>query len=147
MTELKIFLSIAIAICNLVVFYNDIRFRTVKHRFVIIIIILGVISLVFSNNVIWQIASSFTIFCVFFILWMMNIIGGGDVKLIGALFIGIAPEYSIIALATAGILGGVQIYLMWICSLIAQKVPFANGIPYTIPLGLSGWFFFTLSLT
>ncbi|MEZ8931834.1 MULTISPECIES: prepilin peptidase [unclassified Vibrio] len=146
MTEFKIFLSIAIAICNLVVFYNDIRFRTVKHRFVIIIIILGVISLVFSNNVIWQIASSFTIFCVFFILWIVNIIGGGDVKLIGALFIGIAPEYSIIALATAGILGGVQILLMWVSSLITHKDPFSNGIPYTIPLGLSGWFFFTLSL-
>lgn len=147
MTELKIFLSIAIAICNLAIFYNDIRYRIVKHRFIITITLLGIISLVFSNDVICQIGVSFIIFCVFFILWMMNIIGGGDVKLIGALFIGIAPEYSIIALATAGILGGVQIYLMWICSLITQKVPFANGIPYTIPLGLSGWFFFTLSLT
>ncbi len=47
------------------------------------------------------------------LLWMMNVVGGGDVKLIGALFLGVHSEYMLLAMIAIGLLGGIQILLMW----------------------------------
>ncbi|EGR2880540.1 prepilin peptidase, partial [Vibrio parahaemolyticus] len=34
----------------------------------------------------------------------------------------------------------------WLMSVYRKKTPFENGIPYTIPIGISGFFFFYMSL-
>lgn len=77
---------------------------------------------------------------------MMNVVGGGDVKLIGALFLGVHSEYMLLAMIAIGLLGGIQILLMWMMGIVRQSSPFKNGVPYTIPIGISGLFFFYISL-
>ncbi|MGR5195290.1 A24 family peptidase [Vibrio rotiferianus] len=128
------------------IFYSDIRYRMVKHRFVFLISITSLASLYYSPAPLSQVAVSTCVFIAFFLLWMMHVVGGGDVKLIGALFLGVHSKYMLSAIVTIGLLGGVQILLMWIIAIFRKKSPFENGIPYTIPIGISGLIFFYLSL-
>ncbi|AGQ93376.1 A24 family peptidase [Vibrio parahaemolyticus] len=130
----------------LLIFYDDIRYRIVKHRFLLIIFITSLLSLFFTPEPLTQLAVSSSVFICFFILWLINIVGGGDVKLIGALFLGVNDEYMLAAIVAIGLLGGIQILVMWLMSVYRKKTPFENGIPYTIPIGISGFFFFYMSL-
>ena len=130
----------------LLIFYDDIRYRIVKHRFLLIIFITSLLSLFFTPEPLTQLAVSTSVFIFFFILWLINIVGGGDVKLIGALFLGVNDEYMLAAIVAIGLLGGIQILVMWLMSVYRKKTPFENGIPYTIPIGISGFFFFYMSL-
>ncbi len=130
----------------LLIFYGDIRYRIVKHRFLLIIFITSLLSLFFTPEPLTQLAVSTSVFICFFILWLINIVGGGDVKLIGALFLGVNDEYILAAIVAIGLLGGIQILVMWLMSVYRKKTPFENGIPYTIPIGISGLFFFYMSL-
>lgn len=146
MIYVKFFLSLTL-ICNLaIIFYSDIRYRLVEHEYILGVLIISSICVIFSNNYLSQLISALLIFSSFFLLWMFNVVGGSDVKLIGALFIGISDEYAYIALLFIGILGGGQILLMWLSVYSKDKSPFDDGVPYTIPIGISGWFFLTLSL-
>ncbi|EGQ8408569.1 prepilin peptidase, partial [Vibrio parahaemolyticus] len=104
------------------------------------------LSLFFTPEPLTQLAVSSSVFICFFILWLINIVGGGDVKLIGALFLGVNDEYMLAAIVAIGLLGGIQILVMWLMSVYRKKTPFENGIPYTIPIGISGLFFFYMSL-
>lgn len=128
------------------IFYGDIRYRIVKHRFIFIISITSLLSLYYSPSPFSQILVSTCVFTTFFLLWMMNVVGGGDVKLIGALFLGVHSEYMLLAMIAIGLLGGIQILLMWMMGIVRQSSPFKNGVPYTIPIGISGLFFFYISL-
>ncbi|EJG1159827.1 prepilin peptidase [Vibrio parahaemolyticus] len=130
----------------LLIFYDDIRYRIVKHRFLLIIFITSLLSLFFTPEPLTQLAVSSSVFICFFILWLINIVGGGAVKLIGALFLGVNDEYMLAAIVAIGLLGGIQILVMWLMSVYRKKTPFENGIPYTIPIGISGFFFFYMSL-
>ncbi|HBC3501610.1 MULTISPECIES: A24 family peptidase [Vibrio] len=130
----------------LLIFYDDIRYRIVKHRFLLIIFITSLLSLFFTPEPLTQLAVSTSVFICFFILWLINIVGGGDVKLIGALFLGVNDEYMLAAIVAIGLLGGIQILVMWLMSVYRKKTPFENGIPYTIPIGISGLIFFYMSL-
>ncbi|KIT50952.1 peptidase A24, partial [Vibrio parahaemolyticus EN9701072] len=121
----------------LLIFYDDIRYRIVKHRFLLIIFITSLLSLFFTPEPLTQLAVSSSVFICFFILWLINIVGGGDVKLIGALFLGVNDEYMLAAIVAIGLLGGIQILVMWLMSVYRKKTPFENGIPYTIPIGIS----------
>lgn len=118
----------------LLIFYDDIRYRIVKHRFLLIIFITSLLSLFFTPEPLTQLAVSTSVFICFFILWLINIVGGGDVKLIGALFLGVNDEYMLAAIVAIGLLGGIQILVMWLMSVYRKKTPFENGIPYTIPM-------------
>ncbi len=128
------------------IFYGDIRYRIVKHRFIFIISITSLLSLYYSPSPFSQILVSTCVFTTFFLLWMMNVVGGGDVKLIGALFLGVHSEYMLLAMIAIGLLGGIQILLMWMMGIVRQSSPFKNGVPYTIPIGISGLYVFDLSL-
>ncbi|WP_080260699.1 prepilin peptidase, partial [Vibrio parahaemolyticus] len=92
----------------LLIFYDDIRYRIVKHRFLLIIFITSLLSLFFTPEPLTQLAVSSSVFICFFILWLINIVGGGDVKLIGALFLGVNDEYMLAAIVAIGLLGGIQ---------------------------------------
>ncbi|HHF2874832.1 prepilin peptidase [Vibrio alginolyticus] len=130
----------------LLIFYDDIRYRIVKHRFLLIIFITSLLSLLFTPEPLAQLTVSISVFICFFILWLINIVGGGDVKLIGALFLGVNDEYMLAAIVAIGLMGGIQILVMWLMSVYHKKNFFENGIPYTIPIGTSGLFFFYMSL-
>ncbi|MCV3263045.1 A24 family peptidase [Vibrio harveyi] len=94
------------------IFYGDIRYRIVKHRFIFLISVTSLASLYYSPAPFNQVLVSTCIFIAFFLLWMMNVVGGGDVKLIGALFLGVHSEYMLLAMIAIGLLGGIQILLM-----------------------------------
>ncbi len=100
----------------LLIFYDDIRYRIVKHRFLLIIFITSLLSLLFTPEPLAQLTVSISIFICFFILWLINIVGGGDVKLIGALFLGVNDEYMLAAIVAIGLMGGIQILVMWLMS-------------------------------
>lgn len=108
----------------LLIFYDDIRYRIVKHRFLLIIFITSLLSLFFTPEPLTQLAVSTSVFICFFILWLINIVGGGDVKLIGALFLGVNDEYMLAAIVAIGLLGGIQILVMWLMSVYRKKNTF-----------------------
>ncbi|MEI8630135.1 A24 family peptidase [Vibrio sp. M60_M70] len=106
----------------LLIFYDDIRYRIVKHRFLLIIFITSLLSLLFTPEPLAQLTVSISVFICFFILWLINIVGGGDVKLIGALFLGVNDEYMLAAIVAIGLMGGIQILVMWLMSVYHKKI-------------------------
>lgn len=147
MSKFNIFLSLVVFANFLAIFYVDVIYRVVKHRLIFVTLLLCTVSCIINSaNIFNQLFTAFFVFSIFFLLWLMNVLGGSDVKLIGSVFIGIKPEYSQITLLVIGLFGGVQIILMWVYGTIRRRSAFKHGVPYTIPIGVSGWIFFTLSL-
>lgn len=124
MNYINFALGLTCLINVLLIFYDDIRYRIVKHRFLLIIFITSLLSLFFTPEPLTQLAVSSSVFICFFILWLINIVGGGDVKLIGALFLGVNDEYMLAAIVAIGLLGGVQILVMWLMSVYRKKNTF-----------------------
>lgn len=114
---------------------------------------LNKIALIFSNIVALNngyLMSSLPIailcFVVFFILWYLKVIGGGDVKLLCALIIGIQPELVTSTLIFIGFLGGVVVSIMYIIGKVVGFDSYKKGIPYGIPIALSCFIFSTVSI-
>ncbi len=77
----------------------------------------------------------------FFSLWLFGFIGGGDVKLISVFVVGIAPQFTVLTVCMVGILGGLQLGVAY----MLQQQPFSRGVPYGVPIVLSGLAFTFLS--
>ncbi len=85
---------------------------------------------------------SLILFLILFVLWLFNVLGGGDVKLLFAFSVGIAPNLIIYNCLFVFILGGVLIASMY----VFLKKPFERGIPYGLPICVSSLFFVGVSM-
>ena len=92
---------------------------------------------------------SFVVFIVFlsifFPLWLFNFFGGGDIKLVCVFSLAIHPSFSLLYIVSIGFIGAAQVVIMMLFYKKNGRAIFENGIPYGIPICISGVSFCVLS--
>jgi prepilin peptidase CpaA len=95
-----------------------------------------------------QLAVAAAVFIPFVIMFNFGAIGGGDVKLLGALALWIAPRSVMPFLWVMAVVGGVLAAAMLIHSRLRQPVlstgdagetPVAPEVPYGVAIAIAGW--------
>lgn len=135
-------ITLSIYIC-----LSDYYFRKIKNHTSLLIFINNLYPFIYySTSHIETILFFSALHLFLYYLWKLNYIGGGDVKLLLAFAIGIEFNFYILYLATIGILGGGVVLIMHIFSSLKNKSAFKDGVPYGIPISISGSFYSTLSI-
>lgn len=81
-----------------------------------------------------------------FILHVLGVLGAGDSKLVAVISLGVMPDYISLMLFGAIALGGVLAVLTLCYGLLTDlQRTRAKGIPYAVPISISGGFFIFLS--
>ena len=132
-------------LCITVCIY-DIRYRTIPNKTIKIIFFLSIITSVyqgyFLNSTLYFIYTLVT----FLIFWYLGLIGGGDVKAICSFTIGIKPDLIVFYFISIGLIGAVQVMFMLTYDYFFKKSKIKIGIPYGIPISISGVILVFLSL-
>lgn len=89
---------------------------------------------------------SIVCFFVGVLLWYLKILGAGDVKLLAALVVGIQPNLVTATLISIGFMGGILVIVMYVIGKVKRFNIYKKGIPYGIPIALSGFIFSTISI-
>ncbi|WCE32566.1 A24 family peptidase [Vibrio sp. SCSIO 43137] len=124
------------------IIFCDIKTRRIPDVLSACVLLVGLINAWISGFVVDSIPVAFIVFIIFFVLWFLKVMGGGDVKLIVAFTVGIAPQFTLLMLCITGLLGGIQLGIMY----LYQQQPFTRGIPYGVPIVISGLFFSLISI-
>lgn len=125
--------------------FDDITKRTVKHRYLTILIVLFMCSWFVSPNY-KVLPYTGCILVVGFILHVLGVLGAGDSKLVAVISLGVMPDYISLMLFGAIALGGVLAVLTLCYGLLTDlQRTRAKGIPYAVPISISGGFFIFLS--
>lgn len=124
---------------------NDLKHRTVKHSDLVWLAVLLLLGWFFMPN--WQVLSySLMIIVIGFILFVFRILGAGDTKLLAIVSLGVHPAIMPLMLFGVIILGGLLAisYLVYGCFTDWHTLR-ERGIPYTIPISISGGICIALS--
>lgn len=114
---------------------NDIKNRTITNRS--LLLLFGVVVQIIINQQYDTWFYSLLILAIGFGLSLLNIIGGGDVKLLAILALAIKPEFLTLCLFLTVVLGGVVAlgYLAYGKLTDMERVR-RRGIPYALPICL-----------
>lgn len=128
-------------ILSVCIICSDVQTRTIPHYLIIGLLITSILNAWVHNFLAQSVFSALVVFVIFFSLWLFGFIGGGDVKLISVFVVGIAPQFTVLTVCMVGILGGLQLGVAY----MLQQQPFSRGVPYGVPIVLSGLAFTFLS--
>lgn len=133
-------LSCAIKAC-----ISDHKSRTISNSLCKTLFVINTVAACYHGYILQSATTTFVIFSVLILMWLVGCLGAGDIKLLCAFTIGIKPELTITCLVMVGLLGGVQVALMYLAGIASSKKAFERGIPYGIPISISGLAFSLLS--
>lgn len=141
-----LFLVVILIICARVC-YTDIKFRKIENWVLKVFIATICISLVLNVGVqvsVYQVlyGLAFSIFGMFF---LHRIIGAGDIKLVSIFLLMIDTNYYHLFLMLSLLLGG-GVAVIYIIRHIFIGKSNKEGVPYGIPISISGYFFLLASL-
>jgi|GEM_PF-1545852 len=125
---------------------SDHKYRTLPNKICKLLFITNFIASFYFGYFIQSATITSIIFLVLLIVWLIGGFGAGDIKLLCAFSIGIKPELTVACLVLVGFLGGFQLVVMYIVGLMTKTNLFEKGIPYGIPISISGVAFTALSL-
>ena len=114
--------------------YTDIRTRTVSNLFVILLLSLGLahtVLLIISVSVWWPYPAGLSLCIPFFIAWLKNVMGAGDVKLLMGINLYLGLLNTIIAFMLM-----VPVMIALIVRSWAQKKSLKQRIPFAPVLAL-----------
>ncbi len=132
------FICSVLSIC---IIFSDVRTRTIPNYLVLGVLITSILNAWMNGFLAQSLFSALAVFVIFFSLWLFGFIGGGDVKLVSVFVVGIAPQFTVLTVCMVGILGGLQLGVAY----MLQQQPFSRGVPYGVPIILSGLAFTFLS--
>ena len=126
-----------LALCLLIAAGTDLKARTIPNPLVVVIALSAPVwwwinGLSLWPDVAWQLGVALTLMIFFTGLFAIGQIGGGDVKLIGALALWFPPIPMVQLLVVMSILGGALTLVM----LILHKLRKKDGLPVT-PYGVA----------
>ena len=113
--------------------WQDILFRIISNKSLIVLLFL-VIPFVFMQKHLPNFIAALVVLSVFFPLFMLKIIGGGDVKLMSALSITFSWQQNLDFFIIISLLGGVIAVIGFI---FYRKVTRERGIPYGVAISLA----------
>lgn len=124
---------IAISLLLIVIAWQDIVRRTITHRNLLFLLLL-LIPLLLLRHQTPNISAALLILLVGFVLFMVNVIGGGDVKFVSLLSLSLPHREVIIFLYTIAFLGGIVTLtgLIFFRRQIREQ-----GVPYGVAISLA----------
>lgn len=125
---------------------SDHKHRIVSNKICKLLFITNFIAAFYYGYGIQSVTITSVIFFILIIIWLIGAFGAGDIKLLCAFSVGIKPELTIACLVLVGFLGGLQLVVMYLIGLMTNTNLFKKGIPYGIPISISGVAFTALSL-
>ncbi|MDC5704984.1 prepilin peptidase [Vibrio europaeus] len=131
--------------CAIKACISDHKSRTISNSLSKTLFIINSIAAFYYDYFFQSATTTFVIFSILILIWLVGCFGAGDIKLLCAFTIGIKPELTIAYLVMVGLLGGVQVTIMYLVGIASSKKVFEKGIPYGIPISMSGLVFSTLS--
>jgi len=101
-------LPFASALLLLAAAATDLAWRIIPNRIPVLVACLGLVSQFLIGDPIWSLIGATTAFAICAVLWRLNVIGGGDVKLLAAVALCVPPAnllglYMAIALTGTGL--------------------------------------------
>jgi len=125
---------------------SDHQHRTISNRICKLLFITNIIAAFYYGYGIQSVTITSVIFFILIIIWLIGAFGAGDIKLLCAFSVGIKPELTLACLVSVGLIGGLQLVVMFLIGLMTKTNIFEKGIPYGIPISISGVAFTALSL-
>ncbi|MDD9158205.1 prepilin peptidase [Aliivibrio sp. S4TY2] len=112
--------------------YKDISVRVISNRMCMMVLALCCVICILINNY-NAVQYSILIFIIGFILFLMNIIAAGDIKLASAFAVAVNPKYQLLVITIILLLGGVIAFsqLLWGKYRSNENL---NGVPYGVPI-------------
>ncbi|MEZ8100901.1 prepilin peptidase [Vibrio bivalvicida] len=132
-------------LCSFRACNSDHKYRTISNNLCKLIVVINSIAACYYGYILQSTLTTAIIFLVLVVVWLFGCFGAGDIKLLCAFLLGIKPELTIACLVMVGGLGGVQLVVMYLIGLATNKSLFEKGIPYGIPISISGFACTTLS--
>lgn len=140
--EFRYLLLGALAIALLIAAITDIRRRQIDNW-----LTLGIAAgaplywwasgMAFMPDIAWQLGLAAVTFAVLFAMFALRVMGGGDVKLLTALALWIAPLWFMRLVIVMSIVGGVLTLVMWIHHRSAKRTG-RLAIPYGVAIACAG---------
>lgn len=124
---------------------SDYQSRTISNQICKLLFIVNLLGALYFGYFFDALVSTGICFAVLIGLWLLNVIGAGDIKLLCAFSVGIEPSLITLYLVSIGLLGGAQVVIIGLVSLLSGKNRYKMGIPYGIPISISGSVFVSLS--
>ncbi|WP_425667164.1 prepilin peptidase [Vibrio tubiashii] len=124
---------------------SDHKSRTISNSLCKTLFVINSIAACYYDYVFQSATTTIVIFSILILMWLVGCFGAGDIKLLCAFTIGIKPDITIACLVMVGLLGGVQVTIMYLVGIASSKKVFEKGIPYGIPISMSGLVFSTIS--
>lgn len=101
----------------------DIIARTVSNKIVLAIIIFSFTLAIMRHDLIKMVIISAVIFSILLLFWYLGWLGGGDVKLISAIVLGLAPEQVLAFILAVSLCGGILAIVYGICKKLVGPPP------------------------
>lgn len=141
-TTLSIVLAAGLALMMLAAAISDIRNRTISNRLNMAIALLAIpywftLGLSPWPDMAWQLGLAFIVFAVFVGLFMVGGMGGGDVKMIGAVALWVPPALLLPMLMVMAIGGGLLSAAMLAHKYWTKKTE-APEVPYGVAIAAAG---------
>ncbi|MGF1561291.1 MAG: prepilin peptidase [Geminicoccaceae bacterium] len=141
--------AIAAMMILLAVVRTDVLFRTIPNRFVLAIVALGFVNLTYEAGlqpVQWSfhIGAATALLSAGFLLFTLNWIGAGDVKLLAALAFLTGPQDLAALLVFTSIAGGLMAIAIIAYDRISPWLAFLStrerqDLPYGVAIAMAGW--------
>lgn len=126
--------------------YTDIRTRTVPNTAVLLLLCLGLahtVLLFISGSAWWAYPAGLALCLPFFIAWLKNVMGAGDVKLLMGISLYLGLLNTIIAFALMVPVMTILIVFSWVQKKsMKQRIPFAPVLAFgTIGATIAGYLY------
>ncbi|WGE69929.1 prepilin peptidase [Actinobacillus equuli subsp. haemolyticus] len=130
---LFITILLAIIICLLITLcWTDLRYRLISNRIVMALLLVTIpFSYLMHGTLFWQ--PALLCLAIGFILFLFNIIGAGDVKLLAVLMLAIPSHFAIFFLFLTACAGLLLIIIGW---LFYRQSIREKGLPYGIAISV-----------
>lgn len=92
---------------------SDLAWRVIPNRIPVLVACLGLVSQFFIGDPVWALIGAASVFTVCAVLWRLNVIGGGDVKLLAAVALCVPPA-NLLGLYMAITLTGTALGLIYL---------------------------------
>ena len=127
-----------IAFVLLKVSFDDITTRTIKHRYLICLMVLILLSWLWRPNL-GGLPYSFLIILIGFFLHALKILGAGDTKLLFIISLGVSPDNLFILFFSMTVFSVILILLYLIMALIKGLAYIREvGLPFAVPISFAG---------
>ncbi|MDD9157235.1 prepilin peptidase [Aliivibrio sp. S4TY2] len=132
--KIQTWLFFFILITNVYIVFHDVKNRKISNNVIVLIVLSGFFSIFIKGDLSYFI-SPLIILIVGIVLFKINLIAAGDIKLFSALALMIKQEYILLVICIFLFIGGIQAYCQFsIYKLTNNEKWVSRGVPYGLAI-------------